>query len=194
MTCQTGCVYHPGDVMSPKLPSAGVRWNAGALAVAGVAGIALNYWIGLEYGAAALGLFNQVFALYIGFLAAGRPGRCTSRCWCTWRRRPDTESTRALLVPALIVALALSSVAAWLFVLGAEPFAALLGSEDVREAAPYAAPALVFFAASKVLIACANGQRRMRLLRRAVRLAVRVSSSLPSLCTSSTMATRRRCR
>ena len=42
-----------------------VIWNIASLGVAGVFGVAINIVIGLVYGSAALGVFNQVFALYL---------------------------------------------------------------------------------------------------------------------------------
>ena len=44
-----------------------VLYNVAGLGVAGVCGILLNFLIGTLYDAAALGIFNQVFATYIIF-------------------------------------------------------------------------------------------------------------------------------
>ena len=50
---------------SDKRLRAGVTWNVASLAVLGLAGIALNVLIGRYFGAAALGVFNQVMGAYI---------------------------------------------------------------------------------------------------------------------------------
>jgi O-antigen/teichoic acid export membrane protein len=45
--------------------SQGVIWNIVSLGIAGVCGIVVNYLVGEVYGPAALGVFNQVFAVYV---------------------------------------------------------------------------------------------------------------------------------
>jgi O-antigen/teichoic acid export membrane protein len=138
-----------------------VWWNVGALGVAGALGILLNFLISVVYGAETLGVFNQVFAVYLLLAQLGALGFhysvLTHVAAAEGAAERQAIMTSALL--ATIVSGAVFAGAAWLL---AEPIGRLLGSAGVARGLEYAAPGILFFALSKVTLACANALGRMR--------------------------------
>ena len=140
-----------------------VLWNFGSLAVLGVSGLALNVLIGAFFGAASLGVFNQVMAIYIVFSQAAVGGVDRSVLRATAESADDRERvTRVFLgalPPALLLA-ALSTLAFW----ATRDWVAngLLESPGVAVGIAWATPGLFFFALNKVMLALTNGVRRMR--------------------------------
>ena len=138
-----------------------VLWNVASLGVAGVSGIALNTLIGLIYGGAALGVFNQVFAAYIFFSQIAALGVHHSALQEIAASR-DRAERAASATSALLLAAALGILTAVAFALAAPLVAGLMSSDDVGTGMLHAVPALLFFALDKVTLGCINGARRMR--------------------------------
>ncbi len=138
-----------------------VIWNIASLAIAGLCGIALNYLIGLIYDDAALGVFNQVFAIYIFFSQIAVLGVHHSVLQ-TVAAAPDPIEQGRSASAALALTTALGLVAALCFALVAPFVGDLLASEGVSVGMYWAAPGLFFFALNKVTLACLNGLARMR--------------------------------
>jgi len=138
-----------------------VWWNVAGLAIAGAAGILLNYLISVVHGAAALGAFNQVFAVYIVLSQLGALGIHYSALRHLAAVSDEGERraiTSAALVTTAVVG-ALFSAAGWLL---AEPIGRVVDSPAVAVGIRYAAPGVLFFALSKVTLACINALQRMR--------------------------------
>jgi len=138
-----------------------VAWNVGSLAVAGGCGILLNYLIGVRFGAAALGIFNQVFAFYILFSQLAALGFHYSVLKYVAASDDPVERT-AIVSSALLATGAVGAVASLVFLASAAPVAAILDSREIATGIAYAAPGILFFALSKVSLAALNGLRRMR--------------------------------
>ena len=140
-----------------------VLWNFGSLAVLGVSGLALNVLIGRFYGAATLGVFNQVMAAYIVFSQAAVGGVDRSVLRATAERADERERVarvfRGALPPTLVLA-GFSTLAFWF----TRHWVAdgLLESPGVAVGIAWATPGLFFFALNKVMLALTNGVRRMR--------------------------------
>lgn len=138
-----------------------VWWNVGALAIAGVAGILLNYLVSAVYGAAALGVFNQVFAVYIVLSQLGALGIHYSALRHLAAAADPLErqaiATSALLTTVMVGA-ALAG-AGWLL---AGPIGELMDSASVATGIRHVAPGVLFFSLSKVTLACINALERMR--------------------------------
>lgn len=112
----------------------GVLWNIASLGIAGVSGMVLVYLIGAVYNAAALGVFNQVFA-YILFSQFAVLGIQYSVLRHIAASR-DTAEHRAIIRSALAITACLSLAVAVLFWLSADPAADLLDSPDVAGEPP----------------------------------------------------------
>jgi O-antigen/teichoic acid export membrane protein len=139
-----------------------VLWNFGSLVVLGVSGIGLNVLIGGVYGAAALGVFNQVVAAYIFFSQAAVGGIDRSVLRTTAEHAGDRAQVTTLVLAAAWPTLLLASVATAGFYLSRDWIAGLLDSPGVAVGIAWATPGLFFFAVNKVLLAATNGLRRMR--------------------------------
>lgn len=139
-----------------------VAWNVASLVVLAASGIALNVLIGRLYGAATLGVFNQVLAAYIFFSQLGVGGVNLSALKSIAEDPGNKARTTSIVVGSLVLALALSSLAtlAFLFVRG--PASRWLESPGVALGMTAAAPGLFFFGLNKVLMSVVNGLRRMR--------------------------------
>ncbi len=150
----------PND--EPRLFRTGVTWNMGAFALMAVCGGLLNILIAVFYDAAALGVFNQVFAAYIVYaqLAVGGVHHSVQRHVAALGGNPTSQGTTALA--AMTVCLITASIFGPVMWLSAEPIASMLASADVAEGIRWAAPGLSLFALNKVLLGILNGQRRMR--------------------------------
>jgi O-antigen/teichoic acid export membrane protein len=150
----------PGPLLRDKF-SRDVLWNVVSLGVAGVCGVLVNYLLGAIYGAAVLGVFNQVFAVYIVCSQLAALGIHSSVLAHVAMGR-DTLELRAILVAALLLTCASALAVCALFVGVAHPVAGFLASPDVAVGILWAAPGLFCFSLNKVILAMLNGLRRMR--------------------------------
>lgn len=150
-----------GDANSGALRD-GIIWNFGSLLILASTGLVLQVVIGAAYGAADLGVFNQVFAWYITasqlavlgvhfsvlkHLSAGGLSQTELGCVCT----------AGLLLAALF-----GAVVAVALYFSAGAIGAMVDSSPVAHGVAIAAPGLFFFSLNKVAIAILNGQKRMR--------------------------------
>ena len=140
----------------------GIAWNLGSLFVLAVSGLLLQSLIGASFGAAALGVFNQVFAWYISISQLAVMGAQFS----VLKHLSDdgrVESERNTIATAGLLFAALASGAAGLaFYFFAEAIGNVADSHKVAEGVRLAAPGIVFFAINKVTLAVLNGRRQMR--------------------------------
>jgi len=139
-----------------------VAWNVASLVVLAASGIALNVLIGDLYGPATLGVFSQVMAAYVFFSQLGVGGVNLSALKSIAQDPENRQRTTSIAVGSLVLALALSSLAALAFLLMREPVSRWLDSPGVAAGMTAAAPGLFFFGLNKVLMSVVNGLRRMR--------------------------------
>ncbi len=137
-------------------------WNFGSVAVLGVCGYGLNFLIGRYWGAAPLGVFNQVLAAYIFFSQAAVGGVNLSVLRAMSEHRDDRAKVAAIITGSLPPTLGLASVFTIAFYLARNSVADLLESPEVAEGMALAAPGLFFFALNKVGMSVVNGAQRMR--------------------------------
>jgi O-antigen/teichoic acid export membrane protein len=147
--------------MGDKKFSRDVIWNVVSLGVAGVCGLAVNYVVGVVYGASALGVFNQVFAVYIVASQVTALGLHSSVLAHIATERPEAEK-RAIVTSAFLLTLVAALLSCAVFVALAAPMARWLDSPAVEVGMLWAAPGLGCFALNKVILATLNGLRRMR--------------------------------
>jgi O-antigen/teichoic acid export membrane protein len=139
-----------------------VVWNLVPVVLLGVVGLGLNFTIGTVWGAAALGVFNQVTTAFfvMSVLAAGGLQYSVLRAVAEAADRRDRVAAVVVgaLVPATCFAIAVTGV----FALLSPSIGELLDSRDVASGMLWAAPGLFCFALNKVLLGIVNGLRRMR--------------------------------
>ncbi|MCE9592919.1 MAG: polysaccharide biosynthesis C-terminal domain-containing protein [Planctomycetes bacterium] len=140
-----------------------VLWNFASIAVLGISGILLNTLISGMYDAAALGVFNQVWAGYVvcSQLAVGGIDLSVLKEVASGAR--ERERVAPVVVGAIVPTLGLAAAATALFVLLADPVGELLKSPGVAVGMRWSAAGLFFFALNKVLFGVVNGLRRMRM-------------------------------
>lgn len=139
-----------------------VLWNMGAFAVQGVCGLALNVLIGRFYGPASLGLFNQVFALYILFSQFAVFGLHYSALVHVAQSRETAAVAQAVAVSAVLLTMATATVTVLAAFVGAPLLARAFSSQEFEAAWLTALPGLWCFALNKTLLAILNGQGRMQ--------------------------------
>jgi O-antigen/teichoic acid export membrane protein len=138
-------------------------WNAGAFALSALFGVLVNLLIIRYYDAAALGVFNLVYASYILLSQLAVGGVHLAVQAFVPRELSAGRSADQQVSSSFLLATATSLVvmgAAWL---GRSLPGLWFSSPAVLEAFPLVIPGLIFFSWNKVLLSFHNGARRMRL-------------------------------
>ena len=138
-------------------------WNAGAFALSALFGVLVNLLIIRFHDAAALGVFNLVYAIYIllSQLAVGGVHLAVQAFVpreLAAGRRADPQVTASFLLSTLTALVVMGL--AWM---GSDLPGRWFDSPGVRAAFPLVIPGLLFFSWNKVLLSFHNGARRMRL-------------------------------
>lgn len=139
-----------------------VAWNIGSLFILGIAGIAMNILIARFYGADTLGVFNQVYAVYIlaSQFAAGSIHLSVQKYVAEFFE--NQKKCDKIISSGLCLTFILAILVAGLIFFLREYFAVLLKSPNVSIGLIYITPGLVFFALNKILMAILNGFRLMK--------------------------------
>jgi O-antigen/teichoic acid export membrane protein len=138
-------------------------FNASSFLIMGICGVALNYLIANFYGASALGVFNQVFALYSffsQFLVMGV--HLSAQKYVSEYEVADRSLQGTIAFSALLVCAVLGCSGSLLFWLTSDAFGWMLSSPDVAHGAKLATVGLFFFGLNKVLVSVANGYGQIK--------------------------------
>jgi O-antigen/teichoic acid export membrane protein len=160
-------------------------FNYASLGVLAVGGLAMNLIVVRFLGEAALGVFNQAYAVYIlaSQLAVGgvhlsvlRSVAQVPAAGADDVRHGGSEHAR-VIASGLLLSLGLGLVVGALVLVTRRLSSAFLGSPALADALLFVGPALVLFSLNKTLLAALNGLGRMRLfaLLQALRFVVLVS-------------------
>ena len=137
-------------------------WNYGAFALMAGTGVLINFFIAAFMGVEALGVFNQVFAIFLvtGQLAVLGLHDSAQKHAAEFADAPEvlSASATASVQAAFLVG---SAVAVFLYLLS-PAIAAVTNSEAVGAGAAIIAPGVAMFALNKTLLGVLNGMRRMR--------------------------------
>lgn len=154
----------PPNPLSKGRLASGAIWSMAGFAVLAASGLAFNALIGRWYGAEAVGILNQVFAVYIVLAMMSGLGVQLSALHHIAPHSTDPAACRAIVTSALIVTAALSltiCLAAW----AATPLLArILDSRAVGQGFLWALPGVFFFALNKVMLNALNGLFQIRAL------------------------------
>ncbi|MHA2403448.1 MAG: oligosaccharide flippase family protein, partial [Candidatus Kariarchaeaceae archaeon] len=140
-----------------------VLWNIGSYGVMAVSGVIINLIIWLAYSPDVLGVFNQVFAVYVIASQFAVAGIHLSVVKYVAQYSLQVEIYRAINTAAVLLATVIAGLSAILLLLFSEPIGILLNSPEVARGIIYIAPALFFFSINKVLLSIINGLSRMKL-------------------------------
>jgi O-antigen/teichoic acid export membrane protein len=140
----------------------GVMWNIGSLAVLAVGGVLMNLIIVRFQGEEALGVFNQVYAIYIVLSQFGVGGLQFSVLNHVSHHQDDPGTCGDITTAALIIAFLFSIPVCLIVVLLAKPVGNLFNSAGVGQGLLFVAPGLLFFTLNKILINTVNGLNDMK--------------------------------
>ncbi len=138
-------------------------WNAGAFALSAFFGVLVNLLIIRFHDAAALGVFNLVYAVYILLSQLAVGGVHLSVQAFVPRELAAGRRADAQVSASLVLATATSFAVMGIAWLGRDLPGRWFDSRGVMEAFPLVVPGLLFFSWNKVLLSFHNGARRMRL-------------------------------
>lgn len=140
-----------------------VFWNWLSLGVLAAGGIVVNLIIVSWRGTAALGIFNQVFAIYIILSQIGVGGVQFSVLNYVSRYQENLTKCAEITTAALILITLIAGMVGVGCYFLAKPVGGLLQSPAVGLGLQLVAPGLFFFALNKALINAVNGVRRMKM-------------------------------
>lgn len=133
-----------------------------SLFILAVSGISINVLIASNYGSSTLGVFNQIFALYIMSSQLAVGGVHFSVLKYTAQHDNRSGVILPILHSGLLVVLVLSGLVALALLMGKSIIGGALDSPLVLNGIYYIAPSLIFFSLNKLLLSCLNGLRMMR--------------------------------
>jgi len=139
-----------------------IAWTLGSFALLALSGIVINLVVAGVRDAAALGVFNQAYAVYIIASQLATLGLHYSVLRHAALHEDDAAERGRMFQTAAVCALLLGVVAAAVVGLGAGLLGRLFDSEATGRAIGWAATGLSLFSLNKVLLAYLNGLRRMR--------------------------------
>jgi O-antigen/teichoic acid export membrane protein len=137
-------------------------WNYGAFAIMAGTGVALNFFIAAVFGTAALGVFNQIYAVYVVTAQLAVFGIHDSAQKYIAQHADDAAVRQTLARAAVALAAAFGLGVATVVWLSAGLIGNIVDSQPVGQGIALAAPGLFFFAINKVLMGILNGERRMQ--------------------------------
>jgi O-antigen/teichoic acid export membrane protein len=140
----------------------GVFWNLISFGILGISGILLNIIIGRFYGPASLGIFNQVFALYIFISQFAVFGLHFSVLKHVSEHSHDRNLCSIIIISSLIVAIFSATIFCVISFLASGLIGYLFNSQGLVRGWLWVIPGLWFFAINKVLLAVVNGFMHMR--------------------------------
>lgn len=137
-------------------------WNYASFAIMAAAGVILNFFIAAFFGVEALGVFNQIYAVYViagqvAVMGIHDSAQKHSAQFVDAEFERDLLSATAIWLAAVF---GLATAAAVYLASGA--IGRIVDSGAVGQGVLLAAPGLAFFAVNKVLMGILNGRRRMK--------------------------------
>jgi O-antigen/teichoic acid export membrane protein len=140
----------------------GLSWNMLSLVILAASGFIMNAMIVYTRGEEALGVFSQVYAIYLIFSQIVVFGLHHSVLRLVSYHHQDRSYCSEITISALILIIVISIPATIISLLLIKPMGFLLDSPDVATGLFLTLPSLVFFSLNKVLINVLNGLDEMK--------------------------------
>jgi O-antigen/teichoic acid export membrane protein len=139
-----------------------IGWTMGSFVLLAASGIVINLVVAGARDAAALGVFNQAYAVYIIASQLATMGLHYSVLRHAALHDAEPQRRGPMLYTAASLALALGIAAAAIVVTAAPAIGGLFDSAATGRAIAWSASGLALFSLNKVLLGYLNGLRRMR--------------------------------
>lgn len=139
-----------------------IVWVLASLVIAGLGAVAVNSYIARTLGAAALGIFNQAFAVYIVLSQVAVGGLQFSVLRQISASHGDLRKSGEAASSALVLVSIVSAVICLLTWGLSDRIGSILGGDAVAYAVRLMLPGLCFYSLNKVLLYVLNGIRHMR--------------------------------
>lgn len=137
-----------------------ILWNLSSFGLMAVLGLVIQVIIMQVYDTAALGVFSQLYAIYLLLSQLAVGGVQLSVLSFVPRYNTQTQHQGMILSSSLVVVITLSLALISLALMGGE-LVNMLYSPEVGQGYIFILPGLLFFSVNKVLNAAHNGNRRM---------------------------------
>ena len=137
-------------------------WAMGSTAVLALAGAILTFWLAAVSGREALGVFNQLYAIYIILGQLFAVGLNDSTLKHAAQYREDAPERDTVFKSALLCALATGIIGGIITFMLSGPITAVTDSASVGDGIRFIAPAVTLFVINKVLSNYVNGVQRMQ--------------------------------
>ncbi len=142
--------------------SSDLVWNFFSLGILAISGIVINIFIAKYYGSIHLGVFNQVFAIYILLSQLAIGGIHFSTLKHISYNQNKISIVGEITISALILSIAISLPISVITYLIKDFIGDLFGSPSVGFGLILIAPGLIFFSINKILFNVLNGLNLMR--------------------------------
>lgn len=139
-----------------------VLWNILTFGVMGVSGIAVNLLIAGFYGTETLGVFNQVYAVYIFFSQLAVFGLYASVLRYIPEHSENRDTCDKIVTSALLLCLLMGGLASFIYYISAPFLGELLASPLVAKGMFFSVLGLWCFSLNKILLSFLNGLRKMK--------------------------------
>lgn len=138
-------------------------WSLGSFAILGMSGVLLNIIIGLFYTPEALGVFNQVFAIYIVFSQLGIMGLHNSLQKHVTEYLSLGLKLEGIISSALTIIFLTASISTLFYFFSAPLAAQVLRSPAVQDGMKYSALGLLLFCFNKSFLNLLNAASQIAL-------------------------------
>jgi len=137
-------------------------WNYVAFALMALVGVILNFFIAAWFGVEVLGVFNQIYAIFVVMTQLAVLGLNDSVQKHIAELDHDPKEMRYVLAPALTLAAIFGSLVAGSIFALSGLVGLMLDSATVGKGVALAAPGILFFALNKVMMGALSGGRQLR--------------------------------
>jgi O-antigen/teichoic acid export membrane protein len=137
-------------------------WNVVSFSLIGVIGITINILILKYYGSTELGVFNEIFAIYILLSQVATSGIHLSVQKFVPQHSDEKKKIYNIMTSAFITTLIMTCTITAICYLFRDVPGRILKSEDVSVGFLISLPGLIFFSINKVELAFLNGLRLMK--------------------------------
>ena len=139
-----------------------IGWNALTFAAMGISGTLLNILLVMKYGAEILGVFNQVYAVYILISHLSVFGLYASVLKHVSEYSEDGHSCSQILISSLCIGFAAASLVSLVYYVAAPLVGSILDSPLVAKGMIFSSIGLWCLSINKILLAFLNGKGELK--------------------------------